>query len=486
MHRTGRSELSSRVDDTTEQIGMSGRQEAEGMVMAHTHIVARNEDLLASVIVPRTSSSRDITVLETAMQGLALDDRHPVALEVAATATSRHFLLRATSAMSLMHLVDQVQARYPQAIIRSLTQEDDPLVLPEGETVSAVELRAGAAAYLPLRVFRERELLQEGADPLLGILGVFNHLPSHMRVVIQLALIPAPPTWSRPYRRKSVEHPLEQERLSARREFSTVQANGPGTVQLVGMGLLVALLLAWWRFQRQLDALIPPWLLQAGLSVLHGKSPPLTPAHLVSLAIGGIVTLVTFFCLGFAVMQIRNRLGASPMYDMRLVDEKTARPAYRVRLRLFVFTLPAVQASPQDVVLLKWLLPYISRQCFTWSSLKDDLSGQARKLTAQEATQTGTTRRTRPSGGCLPAVSYRLWWLLHTTTPLSGEATPLARTAPRMAARGSQRLGIRPATVNTSPQRGRHRLPVAPAAGAGPGRPTLRGTHSCPHSFSTF
>jgi hypothetical protein len=53
------------------------------------------------------------------------------------------------------------------------------------------------------------------------------------------------------------------------------------------------------------------------------------------------------------------------------VDEKTARPAYRVRLRLFVFTLPAVKASPQDVVLLKRLL-----QHFTWSTLKDAYQGR--------------------------------------------------------------------------------------------------------------
>jgi len=88
---------------------------------------SRNEVYLASVIVPRTSSTRDITVLETAMQGLAQDAGHPVALELAATASSRHFLLRAASGLSLKHLVDQVQARYPQAIIRPLTQEDDPL-----------------------------------------------------------------------------------------------------------------------------------------------------------------------------------------------------------------------------------------------------------------------------------------------------------------------------------------------------------------------
>jgi hypothetical protein len=316
-------------------------QAAERTLMTSIQTVTRNEDFLATVIVPRTSSTRDITALETAMQGLALDSRHPVALEVAATVSSRHFLLRATSAMSQRHLADQVQARYPQAIIRPVEQSDDPLVLREGEAVSAVELRAGAAAYLPLRAFRERELLQEGADPLLGILGVFNHLPSHMRVVTQLALIPAPPTWSRVYRRKSVEHPLEQERLRARRELSNVQANGPGTLQLVGMGVLVALLLIWWRFKRQLDPLIPSWLLQSGLSLLHGKTPQLTSAHLTMVAIGGVVALAALFCLAFVVLQVKNRLGTFPMYDMRLVDEKTARPAYRVRVRLFVFSTEA-------------------------------------------------------------------------------------------------------------------------------------------------
>ena len=307
-------------------------------------------------------------MLETAMQGLAQDARHPVALEVAATASSRHFLLRATSAMSLKHLADQVQARYPQANIRPLTQEDDPLARRVGETVSAVELRAGAAAYLPLRAFRERELLQEGADPLLGILGVFNHLPAHMRVVTQLALIPASPTWSRNYRRKSVEHPLEQERLRARREFSNAQANGPGTLQLVGMGVLVALLLIWWRFKRQLDALIPSWLLQAGLSLLHGKTPQLTSAHLTMLEIGGVVSLIVLFSLAFVVLQVKNRLGTSPMYDMRLVDEKTARPAYRVRLRLFVFSTQKETTPAHTTRSLEIFKQCFSLQPFAWTS----------------------------------------------------------------------------------------------------------------------
>ena len=357
--------------DTTELSDERTKHAEEGTVMMPVQTGAGNEVYLASVIVPRTSSTRDITVLETAMLGLALDARHPVALELASTASSRQFLLRATTAMSQRHLADQVQARYPQASIRALNQEDDPLALREGETVSAVELCAGAAAYLPLRAFRERELLQEGADPLLGILGVFNHLPAHMRVVTQLALIPVSPMWSRTYRRKSVEHPLEQERLRARREFSTVQANGPGTLQLVGMGVLVALLLVWWRFKRQLDPLIPSWLQQAGLSLLHGKTPQLTSTHLAMLEIWGIVALVALFLLAFVVMQIRSRMGTAPMYDMRLVDEKTARPAYRVRLRLFVFSTQAETTPVHHTRPSKILLQRFFRQPFTWSSLRD-------------------------------------------------------------------------------------------------------------------
>ncbi len=293
---------------------------------------------LASVLVPRAASTRDITALETAMQGLAQDDRHPVALELAATATSRGFLQRATSLLSLQHLCSQVQARYPQAMIGPVANGHDPLTLQDGEEVSVVELCAGAAAYLPLRAFREREWQHEGADPLLGILGVFNHLTPHMRVVSQLALLPASPTWSSPYLRKAVEHPLEQEHLRARYDMSGRQASGPSTLQLVGLSVLVALLLVWWRFQKQINAHLPSWLVQAGLSLVHGKVPQLTPGQVSLLVITGVFGFVALFFLAFLLFQLRSRLGSAALYDRRLVEEKTARPAYRVRLRLFVFS----------------------------------------------------------------------------------------------------------------------------------------------------
>jgi hypothetical protein len=285
--------------DTAEQIHVTMKDAEETPHMTRMHFSGGSEACLASVIVPRATSTRDIAVLETTMQSLALDKKHPVALELAATDSSRHFLLRATSAMSLKHLVDQVQARYPQAIIQPMSESLDPLVLRAGETVSVVELHPGAAAYLPLRAVREHELQQEGADPLLGILGVFNHVPPHMRVVTQLALLPAPATWSSAYRRKSVEHPLEQEHLRNRRELSGNQAQSPSTFQLVAMGSLVSFLLVWWRFKQQLDRLVPTWLLQACLSLLHGKMPQLSAAHIAALEIGGSIALILLFCLAF-------------------------------------------------------------------------------------------------------------------------------------------------------------------------------------------
>src|SRR5260221_11478189 len=127
MQRLRNTKATIRRGDTINRREERAHRAKEGAVKA----LVQAGSYLASVLVPRTASTRDITALETAMQGLAPDARHPVALELAATASSRHFLLRATSAMSQRHLADQVQARYPQAIIRQFTQEDDPLLVRE-------------------------------------------------------------------------------------------------------------------------------------------------------------------------------------------------------------------------------------------------------------------------------------------------------------------------------------------------------------------
>lgn len=328
---------------------------------------AQLQSYVLQVQVPRTASTRDITTLETAMQGLALDARHPIALELAATATTRQFLLRATTPVALTHLAAQIRARYPQADMQPPLH--DPLTLQAGETVSAVELLPGAASYLPLRSWKERELLTEGADPLLGILATFNTLPPHLRAIAQLALIPVPATWSQAERRRTVEHPLEAERLHQRLEMSRAGSSAPSTARLIGLGVLVALLLLWLRFSRWLHASLPSWLTRAGAQLLHGTTPQLTADQKALLITGGAVMLAVLVLTLLLLQLIKSRLGHTPIYDMHLVDEKTARLAYRVRLRLFV--IASDEGRGWGTPLHPWLI--LARlalpQRITWQSI---------------------------------------------------------------------------------------------------------------------
>jgi hypothetical protein len=288
-------------------------------------IRAEEQTLALAVIPPPRASNREISALETAAQGLALDAKHPVALEIARTSLGRLFILRATSHVALLHVADQIQARYPQAEILPLSQ--DPLTLASDETVSAVELTPGAPSYLPLRTWGERELQNEGADPILGLLAALSHMPKHMRAVAQLSLLPISPVWSQPHRRMSVEHPLEPERQRQHQIEVHAQFHGPSTSSLILMGVVVAVLLLWMRFK----SLVPAWIIHAGTLLIRGKDPHLTSWQ-VALVTGFVgICLILLVLLKLFLMQ-----RGTSIYDMRAVAEKTGKSAYRARLRLFV------------------------------------------------------------------------------------------------------------------------------------------------------
>jgi hypothetical protein len=297
--------------------------------------------LVLQVVPPRANSSRDMAALETVMQGLALDTRHPVALEIARTESGRLFLLRATSRTTLEHLAAQIQARYPQASIQPPTY--DPLTHTSGEIVTAVELRPGAASYLPLRSFRERELPTEGTDPLLGLLAAMSQVPPNMRLVTQLALLPLPTTWSQAQRRKAVEHPLEPERVRQRRDMTTSGSTAPSAGAIITMGVLVALLVLWYRFSRML----PSWILRAGTLLLHGKDPQFSSLQMTELVAGLVGIGIFALLLVLIVRWVRQRMAQSTIYDMHLVAEKTGRSAYRARVCLFVIEADEASAHSQ-------------------------------------------------------------------------------------------------------------------------------------------
>lgn len=331
---------------------------------------------LLQVSPARANSARDLPALETTIQSLALDTNSPVALELAATATTRQFLLRAGDLLAQQHLGRQIQARYPQAVIGLAA--NDPLILAPGEVCSVWELRPGAASYLPLRSWKARDLLEEGTDPLLGILAAFGDLPKETRAVVQLALLPASPTWSQGWRRRAVEHPLEKER--ARERLGASSQSVPSMGKIGVMFVLVVLLVLFFRFRLLLSRVIPFWVREDAAAVLHGKGVHLTPAQTAGLTVFGMILLLLVVALFYGGGLLMGRFGQTTIYDQRLVVEKTSRPAYRTRLRLFVIA-PGFLEMPrpstwQARVRARW--QYLQRR---WTRLDTAL---ARRLADQE------------------------------------------------------------------------------------------------------
>src|SRR5436305_5588427 len=93
------------------------------------------EASLALKVITPTSAVREMAALEAAMQGLPLDERHPVALELAGTPGEQMWIVRATTPEALDHAKRQIRARYPQVDFLALSKDQDPLRLGEGETV---------------------------------------------------------------------------------------------------------------------------------------------------------------------------------------------------------------------------------------------------------------------------------------------------------------------------------------------------------------
>ena len=171
-----------------------------------------------------------------------------------------------------------------------------------------------------------------------------SHVPANMRVVTQLALLPLPPTWSQADRRRAVEHPLEPERVRQRRNMNTSGSTAPSAGAIIAMGMLVLLLVLWYRFSQKL----PPWILRAGTLLLHGRNPQLSSLQMTELIVGLVGIGLLILLIGLAARWVVSHMARTSIYDMRLVAEKTGRSAYRARLRLFV--IEADEESKQSAM----------------------------------------------------------------------------------------------------------------------------------------
>jgi hypothetical protein len=288
----------------------------------------------AARLVARGVSRRSARALASTMATLALSEREVVALELAADEHGISFQVRASTPEGLAHLTSQLQALYPQTRMAQLSAGEDPLRLERDEAVTVVELAVRGHPYLSLATpthpvwqnSRSPQAAIVGDDPLLVVVGALQAVPPGMRALAQLALVPAPAQWSRPWRRKAVEHPLEPERKR--------QDGGPPSMgRIVALALLVMFALLWRRAKPSLLPLVPGWVRQDGVQLVHGHLPVLSSFQMMQLA----AVLGLLFFVVFVASRLWNRLQGRPaIYDQRAVGEKTKQVAYRARLRLLV------------------------------------------------------------------------------------------------------------------------------------------------------
>ena len=229
----------------------------------------RKPPVLLAVTPPRTEE-RTMLGVENMLQSIAVPE--PFSLELAGDADGVTLLARCLDDQVVR---GQIAAHYPQARIHKLSAEEDPLRLGEGEQAWSMTLRADGPEYVPLRVFRDDDLLDPGSDPLIAILGAFSNLNDDERIVARLMLRSMGPDWSQAHLEKAHKRPVEDRRdpsytyqtrplqtdgvtmavlgvaaLAAVRGYLWVQAGETWKTVLMGVAVSAALIAGGWLWHR--------------------------------------------------------------------------------------------------------------------------------------------------------------------------------------------------------------------------------------------
>ncbi len=195
----------------------------------------KKNPVLLAVTPPRTGE-RTLLGVENLLQSIAVPE--PFSLELAGDVDGVTLMARCLDDRVVR---GQLSAHYPQARIRRVDPGDDPLRLGEGEQAWSLSLRADGPEYVPLRTFRDDDLLDPGSDPLIALMGALSALNEGERVVARLMLRSLGPDWSQPHMDKAHKRPGMEPREPAY-TFQTKPLQMDGiTMAVLGIGALAAL-----------------------------------------------------------------------------------------------------------------------------------------------------------------------------------------------------------------------------------------------------
>ena len=195
----------------------------------------RKDPVLLAVTPPRTGE-RTLLGVENLLQSIAVPE--PFSLELAGDMDGVTLMARCLDDQVVR---GQISAHYPQARIRKVDPGDDPLRLAEGEQAWSTTLRADGPEYVPLRTFRDDDLLDPGSDPLIALMGALSALNEGERVVARLMLRSLGPDWSQGHMDKAHKRPgMEPREPAYTYQTKPLQMDGI-TMAVLGIGALAAL-----------------------------------------------------------------------------------------------------------------------------------------------------------------------------------------------------------------------------------------------------
>ncbi len=275
--------------------------------------------VLLAVTPPRTGE-RTLLGVENLLQSVAVPE--PFSLELAGDAQGVNLMVRCQDDRVVR---SQVSAHYPQARIRQVPPEDDPLRIAGDEQAGSITLRVDGPEYVPLRTFRDDDLLDPGSDPLLAVIGALSNLRDGERIVARLLLRSLGPDWSQAHRQKAFSNPgYQRPDPSYTYQTRPLQLDGV-TMAVLGAGALAAL--------------------RGYLWVQDGEY-----LKAVLLAAGSLSAAVVAGWAWWRWKQARNRV-----YDPLLIREKVSRVAFEAELQLTA-VIPGAERLPRVGELLTPLL----------------------------------------------------------------------------------------------------------------------------------
>ena len=253
-------------------------------------------------VTPHRTGERTLLGVENLLQSIAVPE--PFSLELAGDMDGVSLLARC---MDDRVVKQQLAAHYPQARIRDVAPEEDPMRRRQGELAWGLTLRVDAPEYVPLRTFRDDDLLDPGSDPLLAVIGSLSALRPGERIVARLLLRSLGPEWAQAHQARAHKRAVPENRDPSY-TFHTrpLQVDGV-TMAVLGAGALAAV--------------------KGYLWVQDGE---ILKASLLGLgAVSGLVVA------GWAWW--RWKKGRNPVYDPLLIREKVSRIAFDAELQVTAF-----------------------------------------------------------------------------------------------------------------------------------------------------